>query len=78
MKVIVCFFYCLVSLFICLFVCILITLRFYVPVIPDDERGPGRERNGLVVCLCVRGKWILRGDKFDDYLVRNCVFLGYG
>ena len=68
-------------LFICfcfLLFCLFSYLTFYVPVISDDERGSGGERYWLVVCLCTRGKRILRGDKFDDYLVRKWLFLGRG
>ena len=61
------FFICSCFLFFCLFS----HLTFYVPVISDDERGSGGERYWLVVCLCTRCKRILRGDKFDDYLVRK-------
>ena len=61
-----------------LFICLFSHLAFYIPVISDDERGSGGERYWLVVCLCTRCKRILRGDKFDDYLVRKWVFLGRG
>ena len=69
---------CCLFVFVFCFLCFSSNLIFYVPVISDDERGPGGERYWLVVCLCTRCKRILRGDKFDDYLVRKWVFLGRG